>query len=163
MLKKSYFHQQEKGKQYFYKKFLLMKYVLTLFMFALLIASCDANKTISKSRDINTGIKNDTIRIANDELEYEIIIIEPGFNSFLLTQPPRGHYGITFLENKNRMFVTEYNSRVNNPQQFDYTLYPQTIDYQFETSYGYEVNYMLYNYFNFFMQRYNQKFTGSRF
>ena len=131
-------------------------------MFSLLIASCDANKSITKEKDINTNVANDTIRIANDELEYEIIIIEPGFNSFLLMQPQRGYYGLTFLENKNRMFVNTYNNRVNNPQQYDYTLYTQVIDYNYGIDYGYEVNYMLYNYFKFFMQRYNQTFPGGR-
>lgn len=139
-----------------------MRYLISFLLFALLIASCDAKKATVKDKNVNTGIENDTIRIANDDLEYEIIIIEPGFNSFLLTQPPRGHYGLTFLEGRNRMFVTEYNLRARNPQQFDYNLYPQTIDYNYRTSYGYEVNYMLYNYFKFFMQQYNQKFPGGR-
>ncbi len=139
-----------------------MRYLITLLLVAVFIASCDANKAAVKNHDVNTGAQNDTIRIANDELEYEIIIIEPGFNSFLLTQPPRGHYGLTYLEGRNRNFVLEYNLRARNPQQYDFNLYPQTIDYQYGTSYGYEVNYMLYNYGRFFMQRYKQKFPGIR-
>jgi len=139
-----------------------MRYFISFLLFTILIASCDANKGIVKKGDINKGIENDTIRIANDELEYEIIIIEPGFNSFILTQPPRGYYGLSYLENRNRIFVMEYNQRVRNPQQFDYNLYPQTIDYNTGTSYGYEVNYMLFNYFQYFMRKYNQKFTGGR-
>jgi hypothetical protein len=139
-----------------------MKYLLTFLIFVLLMMSCDANKTITKDSNVNLGVENDTIRIANDDLEYEILIIDPGFNSFILTQPPRGHYGLTYLENKNRNFVLEYNNRARNPQQFDFNLYPQAIDYNYGTSYGYEVNYMLYNYFRFFMQKYNQKFPGGR-
>lgn len=139
-----------------------MRYFITFLLFAVLIAGCDANKAAVKDPIVNTGVENDTIRIANDALEYEIIIIEPGFNSFLLTQPPRGHYGLTLLESRNRRFVLEYNLRARNPQQYDFNLYPQTIDYQYGTSYGYEVNYMLYNYFQFFMQRYNQNFPGGR-
>jgi hypothetical protein len=126
------------------------------------MVSCDANKTITKDSNVNMGVENDTIRISNDDLEYEILIIDPGFNSFILTQPPRGHYGLTYLENKNRNFVLEYNNRARNPQQFDFNLYPQSIDYNYGTHYGYEVNYMLYNYFRFFMQKYNQKFPGGR-
>ena len=139
-----------------------MKYLLTFLIFVLLMMSCDANKTITKDSNVNLGVENDTIRMANDDLEYEILIIDPGFNSFILTQPPRGHYGLTYLENKNRNFVLEYNNRARNPQQFDFNLYPQAIDYNYGTSYGYEVNYMLYNYFRFFMQKYNQKFPGGR-
>ncbi|MGO2102488.1 MAG: DUF6146 family protein, partial [Psychroflexus halocasei] len=33
----------------------------------------------------------------------------------------------------------------------------QEIDYQPHIDYGYEVNYMLYHYFLFFEQKYNQK------
>ena len=139
-----------------------MKYLLTFLIFVLLMVSCDANKTITKDSNVNMGVENDTIRIANDDLEYEILIIDPGFNSFILTQPPRGHYGLTYIENKNRNIVLEYNNRARNPQQFDFNLYPQAIDYNYGTSYGYEVNYMLYNYFRFFMQKYNQKFPGGR-
>lgn len=139
-----------------------MRYFISFLLFAVLIASCDANKGVIKDKDINTGVENDTIRIANDELEYEIIIFEPGFNAFLLTQPPRGHYSQSFLENRNRNFVIEYNIRARNPQQYDFNLYPQTIDYRYGTDYGYEVNYMLYNYFQFFIQRYNQRFPGGR-
>jgi hypothetical protein len=139
-----------------------MKYLLTFLIFVLPMASCDANKAITKDPNVNMGLENDTIRIANDDLEYEILIIDPGFNSFILTQPPRGHYGLIYLENKNRNFVLEYNNRARNPQQFDFNLYPQSIDYNYGTPYGYEVNYMLYNYFRFFMQKYNQKFPGGR-
>lgn len=141
---------------------IMMRYLITLLLVAVLMASCDANKAAVKNPDVNTGVVNDTIRIANDELEYEIIIFEAGFNAFLATQPPRGHFGLSFLENKNRNFVIEYNIRTRNPQQYDFNLYPQAIDYQYGTDYGYEVNYMLYNYFQFFIKRYNQRFPGGR-
>ena len=37
--------------------------------------------------------KNDTVRIANDELEYEVIIIDPGFSTWLnSTALPRNYY-----------------------------------------------------------------------
>ncbi len=105
---------------------------------------------------------NDTIRIANDSLEYEILIIEPGFNSWVLTQPPKGYYGIPFLESKNRSFVYEYNNRVLNPQRYSMLLYPMQINYDMGTHYGLEVNYMLYNYFLYFQQKYKQNFINKR-
>jgi len=139
-----------------------MKFLIPFILFAFLVASCDANKKTIKNNDVNTGVENDTIRIANDELEYEIIVIDSGFNSFLLTQPPRGHYDLNFLEGRNRIYVQEYNIRARNPQQYDFNLYPQSIDYNTSTSYGYEVNYLLYNYFQFFAKKYKQRFPGLR-
>lgn len=105
---------------------------------------------------------SDTIRIANEELEYEIIIIDPGFQNWLVTQPPRGYYGQSFLEGKNRVFVTEFNQRVRNWQVFDRRLYEQEINYEFDVDYGYEVNYLLYNYLMYFQRAYNQSFVGGR-
>lgn len=138
-----------------------MKNLLLIFAFSLAILSCGTgNKAIDNSSTDTT--ESDTIRIANDSLEYEIMIIENGFNSWLVSQPPRGFYGQAFLENKNRSFVTEYNSRVIQPQRFSSNLYSERINYEPTIDYGYEVNYLLYNYFVYFQDRYNQKFIGGR-
>jgi hypothetical protein len=138
-----------------------MKYILVILMVIVCFHSCDSSKAAMKGE--NDVVKtNDTIRIANDSLEYEILIIEPGFNNWILTQPPKGYYEIPFLEARNRMFVYEYNNRVLNPQRYSVILYPQQINYEMGTHYGLEVNYMLYNYFLYFQQRYKQKFIGGR-
>lgn len=138
-----------------------MKYVFILCGLILFFASCDSYKSATGNEQA-TSVVNDTVRIKNDLLEYEIIIIEPGFNNWLVTQQPRGFYGQAFLEAKNRMFVAEYNNRVRNFQRWDPNLYQQEINYDFGVDYGYEVNYLLYNYFIYFQQRYNQRLPGSR-
>ena len=129
-----------------------------VFGLASLIIGCNATQ---KSHQFSTNTtqnaqKYDTIKIANDSLEYEIIILEIGFNSWLATQRPRGYYSQNYLENRNRVLVVEYNNRGNEPSRFDPQLYPFRIDYNSKTDYGYEVNYLLYHYFLFFQQRYNQ-------
>ena len=91
-----------------------MKYLLAIFAVALMIYSCDSSRSAMKGDSETAMADNDTIRIANDSLEYEVLIFEPGFNAWLATQPPRGYYGQSFLEGKNRIFVTEYYSRVRN-------------------------------------------------
>ena len=136
-----------------------MKYVVIIFAFILSFASCDSYKSAAPTSTLE---ENDTIRIKNDSLEYEILIIEPGFYNWLATQQPRGYYGQQFLEARNQMWVMEYNRRVLNPQQFDPNLYVQQINYEFGVDYGYEVNYLLYNYLKYFQRTYNQKFPGSR-
>jgi hypothetical protein len=138
-----------------------MKYLLVILVAIVVFHSCDSSKSAMKGT-ADTGVTNDTIRIANDSLEYEILIIEPGFNTWILTQPPKGYYGIPFLESRNRNFVYEYNNRVLNPQRYSVILYPQQINYEMGTHYGLEVNYMLYNYFLYFQKRYKQKFIGGR-
>jgi len=138
-----------------------MKYILVILLVVLGFHSCDSSKSAMKGTS-DAVTANDTIRIANDSLEYEILIIEPGFNTWILTQPPKGYYGIPFLESRNRNFVYEYNNRVLNPQRYSTILYPMQINYEMGTHYGLEVNYMLYNYFLYFQQKYKQKFIGGR-
>lgn len=136
-----------------------MKNLIYLLLFGLFIYSCGT----SRDRDLkNTGniTANDTVRIANDSLEYEVIIIEPGFNLFINSiARPEGYYSQSYLENKNRFLVSEYNMRVNQPFQYNPNLYVQEINYDPNIDYGYEVNYLLYNYFVFISREYNQRFS----
>lgn len=133
-----------------------MKNLSYITLLVLIIISC-ATTQVKKETAKNVVKAGDTIRIANDSLEYEIIIIEPGFNQWLVGQPPRGFYEQFWLENRNILSVTEYNNRVIDPLRFDGNLYFQQIDYSRGIDYGYEVNYLLYNWFEFFQERYNQK------
>ncbi|HSM63219.1 MAG TPA: DUF6146 family protein, partial [Gillisia sp.] len=120
-----------------------MKNFIYILVLGLFIYSCSA----TKSRDFNkkevTANANDTVRIANDSLEYEIIIIEPGFNLFINSiAKPRGYYSQDYLENKNKFLVQEYNSRVRQPFRYNPNLYIQEINYDNFVDYGYELNYM---------------------
>lgn len=133
-----------------------MKKLIYIAVLVATIVGCASTQTKNESGN-TSAVVGDTIRIANDSLEYEIIIIEPGFNQWLVGQQPRGYYEQFWLENRNILFVTEYNNRVIDPMRFDGNLYLQQIDYSRGTDYGYEVNYLLYNWFEFFQQRYNQK------
>lgn len=134
--------------------------IYTLILCGFIIGCNTAKKTTaSKKNEITDSIKpSDTVKIVNDELEYEIIIIEPGFNFWLASQArPEGYYSQQFLENRNYQYVIEWNQRVLQPQRFSPNLYEMQIDYQNGIDYGYEVNYKLYNYFIYFQLTYNQR------
>jgi hypothetical protein len=140
----------------------MKNYIILIFCTIVLIIACSKQNTLpsNKVADNSAIAKNDTIRIANDSLEYEVIIIDIGFNTWLASRArPRGYYGQSYLENKNRFWVTEWNNRAMNPQRFG-ELYQMQIDYQSQINYGYEVNYLLYNYLVFFQQTNNQKLGG---
>ena len=140
-----------------------MKKVILLFsIVVLMIWSCNSSKDISFKKDTAIArITSDTVRIANDELEYEIIIIEPGFNIWLASRAmPRNYYSQSYLESRNQFWVTEFNNRVLQPMRFDPNLYQMQIDYQRGIDYGYEVNYMLYNYLIYFQLTYKQQLGG---
>lgn len=125
------------------------------------IYSCKTTDTFTETKDTNATVANDTVRIANEAVEYEILIIEPGFGTWLQNiAKPEGYYTQQFLEGRNRMYVTAWNNRVLDPNRFNSNLYEMQIDYNSFIDYGYEVNYKLYNYFIYFQLQYKQKLTG---
>lgn len=126
---------------------------LVAFLVFLSVISCGTTQTDRNRSESRQQVNGDTIKISNDSLDYQVIVFEPGFGSWLQTQKPRGFYSQNYLEQHNQNSATIYNGRVySNPR-----LYPQEIDYQVNIDYGYEVNYMLFHYFLFFEQKYNQK------
>lgn len=132
----------------------------TLFIFVMIIffSACEATK---KSTDLaaqnDPKIEVDTIKIENDELEYQIIIVEIGFESWLVTQKPRNYYSLLYLETKNMYYVNEWNIRAISPNGYSTDLYSMPINYDPNIKYGMEVNYLLFMYFKFFEQKYNQR------
>ncbi len=134
------------------------------FMSALVLvaSSCGSTKeaiTVSDEEKLAFAKQEgDTVKIASDDIEYEIIIIEPGFNFWLQSiAKPEGYYAQSFLENRNKIYVTEWNQRVLQPLRYDPSLYELQIDYSSNIDYGYEVNYKLFNYFIYFQRKYNQR------
>ncbi len=138
-----------------------MKNVILILLVCFGMYSCKTSNKVAFSVSEINATSQDTVRIANDKLEYEILIIEPGFNFWLESRAkPEGYYSQQFLENRNRLFVTEWNNRVLQPQRYKPNLYEMLIDYQPHIDYGYEVNYKLYYYFIYFQILYKQQLTG---
>ncbi|MBT8205740.1 MAG: hypothetical protein KJP14_10495 [Eudoraea sp.] len=126
-----------------------------------MLMSCGTQKSLDISQEEAQVFKQqqaDTVEIVNPESNYEIIIIEPGFNYWLRTiARPRGYYSQNYLETRNRLMVIEWNNRVMWPNRYDPLLYELQINYDPNIDYGYEVNYQLYNYFVYFQRKYNQR------
>ena len=140
-----------------------MKTIIYILLVCTFAISCNTVKgSTSKNEEAIENLKlNDTVSISNDDLEYEIIIIEPGFNFWLAsTAKPEGYYSQQYLESRNQIYVSEWNSRVMQPHTYNPSLYEMQIDYQPNIDYGYEVNYKLYNYFIFFQLTYKQRLAG---
>jgi len=126
------------------------------------LASCHFDKNIvSKAKTADTPKSSDVVRIANDSLEYEVIIIDSGFNSWLASNArPRGFYSENYMEGRNQIYVNEWNSRVLQPQRYSPDLYGMRIDYNPTIHYGYEVNYLIYNYMIYFQMTNKQQLAG---
>ncbi|MCK0159492.1 DUF6146 family protein [Allomuricauda sp. F6463D] len=124
--------------------------------------SCTSQKAIldvsEDEKALFDSTEEEPVEIKSDETEYEIIIIEPGFNAWLLSiAKPEGYYSQSFLENRNAIMVITWNQRVLQPNRFNPNLYELQINYDPNIDYGYEVNYKLYNYFIYFQRKYNQR------
>ncbi len=139
----------------------LVNYILA-FVIVALLGNCGASKKEVKITDDEkqtfTAAGNDTVTIGSEESNYEIVIIEPGFNRWLLSiAQPRGYYTQSYMETRNRIYVIEWNNRVLMPGQYSPLLYEMQINYDLNVDYGYEVNYQLYNYFIYFQRKYKQR------
>ena len=138
-----------------------MKSIVTLlFVVISVLVACNSSKT-QKTFEDNPKLESDTIRISNKELEYDIIIIDPGFTNWFNTfAKPRNYYSQAYMEARNIIWVLEWNRRFQLPNQYNRDLYDMRIDYDTSTNYGYEVNYMLYNYLIYFQLTYKQQLGG---
>ncbi len=141
------------------KLFDLVLFCLTL---CVVLISCTSQKSTldvtSEEKAVFQSNDKEAVEISDDETEYEIIIIEPGFYTWLKSiARPEGYYSQSFLENRNAIMVVTWNQRVLLPQRWNPNLYEMQINYDPSIDYGYEVNYKLYNYFIYFQRKYNQR------
>ena len=81
--------------------------------------------------------------------EYEAIVLDPGFDTFLATQPSKQFFSKTKLKAKNTLAVIEWNYRHKNPLFFNPNIYEVHIDYDQKTDYGLDVEYTLYMFFRY--------------
>lgn len=137
-----------------------MKNFISFLIVCLLIISCASTKNTSDSKAISSSAKNDTVRIANDELEYEVIIIDAGFSNWLASRArPRNFYTQDYMETRNRVWVANWNINVNSSIR-NRDLFLMSINYENHIDYGYEVNYLLFNYLTYFQITNNIQLGG---
>ncbi|MFW5778288.1 MAG: DUF6146 family protein, partial [Bacteroidota bacterium] len=84
---------------------------------------------------------------ANDSTEYELIIMDPGFNTwFYANSMPKSFYEQSYLESWNERLVIQWNNALMSGGRFN--CQPETyLDYDSQIDYGKELNYQLFYYF----------------
>ena len=124
-----------------------------------LLFSCTSNKNFGNEN--TEKLTSDTIHISNPDLEYDVIIIDAGFTSWFNSYAkPKGFYSQSYLETRNKFWILEWNNRARNPIQNNSNLYEMEINYDNTTNYGYNVNYMIYNYLVYFQLTNKQQLGG---
>ena len=83
-----------------------------------------------------------------DKTEYQIDIIDPGFNTWFLTQWNMAEdNSYKFYDTWNDRYVQAWNFKATNPRYGSF--FTSTIDYDINEDYGLEVSRKLYYYFNY--------------
>jgi hypothetical protein len=126
--------------------------ILTIFVISIL-PSQGQRKIDRKDR-----LLSDTIR--SDSLFRELIIIDPGFDSWLITQPPMDFYSKEYYRQWNIKYVTEWNRRYMSGRNWG--MYESYIDYDPNIDYGLVINYRLFNYFRYFEETNRVRLVRSR-
>lgn len=89
-----------------------------------------------------------------DSTEYELIIMDPHFDIWLLSQPESiNTYSDGYLKSKNITSVMGWNSRYNKGDRRISTY----LDYNTSIDYGLEFNYRLFMYFKYFEETHKIK------
>lgn len=109
--------------------------------------------TILTQEAANFSIVKSAVLIVTNKTEtvYDLIVTEPGFDSFLAQQENEGTYSLEFLKSRNQHYVKRWNQKVGigNPDIFD-----MRIDYSSNTEYDLELEYKLYQFFRFIEHKY---------
>lgn len=94
------------------------------------------------------------LKLVSDSTEYDLLIFDPGFETFLAKVPhDKEFYGNNYLKNWNLQYVAEWNLRALNPARYG-SFYENQIDYQANIDYGLDLNYKLYEYFQYIEEKY---------
>ena len=84
----------------------------------------------------------------NDSTQYELIVFEPGYESYLISQPSMEYYSESYYKTWNTLYVSEWNTRFTS-NAFS-GLYENYIDYDPKIEYGIKLEYQLYYFFRYF-------------
>ncbi len=94
--------------------------------------------------------------------EYELIIIDPGFNSWMVTNSrPVGFYAPQYYAQWNQRYVAAWNEKVSQAAYYGARDYPfeNRINYDPTVDYGVELNYELYYYFRYIESMYGNRYN----
>ncbi|MGB6083821.1 DUF6146 family protein [Moheibacter sp.] len=87
--------------------------------------------------------------------EYDLAVLDLGYESFMAMQPSASSYSLNYLENKNNHYVSVWNSRVISGNK---DIYEMPIDYDSRTYYGLEFEYKLFMFFKFMENKHKISF-----
>ncbi len=141
-------------KTYFRNCFSLLCYIpLTIILVSMIILSCSTTKKVP--------LQNQKVEMTsnNDSTEHTLIVLDPGFESYLISKPSAHFYSQQYYESWNDRYVREWNARHRDPLRYG-PFYETEIFYDLAEDYGLDLNYRLYYYFQFIKDQYGIVLIG---
>jgi hypothetical protein len=127
-----------------------MKTLLIIAIALLTISACQTQKPVA---DVDAPPQELSVE-NNDSTEYDLIVFDPRFDTFLATQPyPKEFYSDNYYSNWNYRYCVEWNIRHSNPLRYG-DFYETQIPYEPTVDYGIDFNFKLYQYFQFIEKEY---------
>ena len=120
---------------------------ITILLVTIVFASCSTTKNIPGQNQKVEMVSD------NDSTEYSLIVLDPGYDFYLASQPSANFYSQQYFENWNKQYVIEWNARHRNPIRYG-GFYETEINYNSMEDYGLDLNYRLYYYFQFIKDKY---------
>lgn len=129
----------------------MMKKLLIFLLFSYCLLACSTNNYLTENNTKNNRLALEP----NDDGEYDIIVFDPEYETYLRSiAMPKNYYSITFYKNKNTYYVDSWNHRHAQPHAYNPNLYAVHIDYDSNVDYGLLLEYKLYNFFRFIEWKY---------
>ena len=117
-----------------------MKNVSGIIIVILFLAGCTSSNRMMAVSDENL------IDITQNEEEYELIVLDPGFDTwFATTWSPSKDRSQAYYSSWNQQYVTEWNYKATRPHTSNF--FDNLIQYDTTIDYGIEVERKLYYYF----------------
>ena len=99
-----------------------MKTFIKLIVMLLFVSSCNSSHSVAEANQEANIPEEDIVKLESDALEYEIIIIEPGFNYWLASMAqPEGYYSQSYLEYPILLKILPANLERQHPKIYQYT------------------------------------------
>lgn len=109
-------------------------------LLVLIVAACASQNNI-QLKEVNAEEENDSV-------SYELIVLDPGFESWYITySKPSWYHSQSYYENWNQQYVNAWNYKTiwrHHSQLLD-----GQINYDSQTDYGLEINHKLFYYFQY--------------
>jgi hypothetical protein len=155
-------NDQEYFLRFFLKKGQKMLHKYINFLIALCLAAAFTACAAGGSVGVDKPAAPNLVNQENDQEEYELIIIDPGFNTWFMTNArPMGFYQHSYYQHWNRQYVAAWNEKVNQQIYYNHRNYPfeNRIDYDPHVDYGVELDYQLFWYFRYVQSLYGRMYN----